>query len=79
VASDESFSTLVVDQQGLQTTSFTLEEQLVAGKYFVRIRGVENGQPTCPWTPPQTMTVKSKPLGWEELFFGVVTLGIILL
>jgi len=79
VASDESFTTLVVDQQGLQTTSFTLEEQLVAGKYFVRIRGVENGQPTCPWTPPQTMTVKSKPLGWEELFFGVVTLGIILL
>lgn len=79
VASDKDFGQLVVDQQGLPTTSYTLEDMLAAGTYHVRIRGVENGQPVSPWTPPQTMTVKPKPLGWEELFFGAVTLGLILL
>ncbi|MGD9947486.1 MAG: FecR domain-containing protein [Desulfobulbus sp.] len=79
VASDKDFASLVVDRQSLATTSFTLEDRLVAGKYWVRIRGVENGQPITPWTPSQTMTINAKPLGWEELFFGVVTLGIILL
>ena len=38
-----------------------------------------NGQPQTPWTPPQQLTVKPKPLGWEELLMGVVALGIILL
>jgi predicted phage tail protein len=79
VAGDKEFAHLVVDRQHLETTSFTLEETLAAGKYWVRIRGVENGQPVSPWTPSQTMTIKPKPPGWEELFFGVVTLGIILL
>ncbi|MGE4561268.1 MAG: FecR domain-containing protein, partial [Desulfobulbus sp.] len=79
VAADKDFTNLVVDQRNLAATSFTLEEKLVAGKYWVRMRGVENGQPASPWTPSQTMTISPKPMGWEELFFGVVTLGIILL
>lgn len=79
VAGDEEFNTLVVDQKGMASTSFTFEEQLAAGTYYVRIRGVENGQPASPWTPSQTMTVKPKPLGWEELLIGVLTLGIFLL
>ena len=79
VASEKEFETLTVDQTTLPATSFTLEEQLPAGTYYVRIRGVENGQPASPWTPPQTMTIKPKPLGWEELLIGVFCLGIILL
>ncbi|MDD2463160.1 MAG: FecR domain-containing protein [Desulfobulbus sp.] len=79
IASDKNFTNLVVDRQSLPTTAFTLEDRLVAGKYWVRLRGVENGQVASPWTPSQTMTIKPKPPGWEELFFGVVTLGIILL
>ena len=49
-------------------------------KYFgISGRGTVNGQPQTPWTPPQQLTVKPKPLGWEELLMGVVALGIILL
>lgn len=79
VGSDKQFTKLVVDCQGLTTTSYTLEDLLAPGKYWVHIRGVENGKPVSPWTPAQTLTIKHKPLGWIEAFFGVVTFGMILL
>ncbi len=79
VASDEAFTTLVFAREGLTATSCTLEERLNPGTYHVRLRGTVNGQPQTPWTPPQQLTVKPKPLGWEELLMGVVALGIILL
>ena len=79
VASDEAFTSLVYAREGLATTSCTLEEQLNPGTYHVRLRGTVNGEPLTPWTPPQQLTIKPKPLGWEELLMGVVTLGIILL
>jgi hypothetical protein len=79
VASDEAFTTLVFAREGLTATSCTLDERLNPGTYHVRLRGTVNGQPQTPWTPPQQLTVKPKPLGWEELLMGVVALGIILL
>ena len=79
LATDKDFTNLAIDQKNLAATSYTLEERLSSGTYWVRIRGLENGAPVSPWTPSQTMTIKPKPMGWEELFFGVVTLGIILL
>lgn len=79
VARDKEFNTLLVDQHGLQATTFTLEEKLDAGTYYVRLRGVDKGEPVSPWTPAQSMTVKHKPLGWEELVVGLSILGILLL
>ena len=79
VAGDEEFTQLIVDQKGLAVTSYTLEQKLDPGKYYVRLRGVVNGEPASPWTPAQTMTVKRKPLGWEELVIGLSLIGILIL
>ncbi len=79
VAGDEQFTQLIVDQKGLRDTTYTMEQKLDPGKYFVRLRGVENGAPQSPWTPTQTLNVKQKPLGWEEVLIGVAVIGIILL
>ena len=79
VAQDEEFQSLIVDVKGLPATSYTLAEKLDPGKYYIRLRGLENGQPVSAWTPAQTMTVKRKPLGWEEVLIGAAIIGILIL
>jgi hypothetical protein len=79
VADDEAFTQLIVDQKGLASTSYTMEQKLDPGTYHVRLRGVVQGEPATPWTPTQTMTVKRKPLGWEELVIGLTLIGILIL
>lgn len=79
VAGDEQFTQLIVDQKGLLDTTYTMEQKLDSGTYFLRLRGVANGEPQSPWTPTQTLNVKRKPLGWEEVLIGVAVIGIIIL
>ena len=79
VANDEQFTQLIVDQKGLRETTYTMEQKLAPGKYFIRLRGVDNGEPQSPWTPTQTLNVKQKPIGWEEVLIGVAVIGIIIL
>ena len=78
VACDQEFTELLVDEQGLASTSYTFPDKLDPGKYYIHLRGVENGEPVTPWTPEQTMTVKNKPKVLQGSLIGALLLGILL-
>ena len=79
VAYDQEFTKLLVDEQGLTSTSYTFPDKLDPGKYYIHLRGVENGDPVTPWTPEQTITVKNKPKVLQGSLIGALLLGILLL
>lgn len=79
VADDTSFSKLIVDEHALATPSYTFNDLLAAGTYYVRIRGVQEGQAASSWTPAQTLTIKQQASDWIPVLFGVLTIVIIAL
>ncbi len=79
VATNKEFSQLLIDRKNMAETSFVFPEKLDPGKYYVHLRGLEEGDPPTPWTPAQTMTVKNEPKVLEGTMIGAVLLGIILL
>ncbi|NQS72655.1 MAG: hypothetical protein HQQ73_10985, partial [Desulfobulbaceae bacterium] len=78
VARDQEFTELLVDEQCLASTSYTFPDKLDPGKYYIHLRGVENGEPVTPWTPEQTMTVKNRPKVLQGSLIGALLLGILL-
>ena len=79
IARDKEFTELLVDQQNLATTSYTFADKLDPGKYYIHLRGFEQGEPATPWTPTQTMTVKNRPKVLEGSLIGALLLGVVLL
>lgn len=79
VADDADFAKLVVDEHALATTSYTFADLLAAGTYYIRIRGVQDGQAASSWTPPQTLTIKQHAGDWIPVLFGVLTIVVIAL
>ncbi|NLZ17744.1 MAG: hypothetical protein GX087_08450 [Desulfobulbaceae bacterium] len=79
VAMDKEFTELLVDERKMASTSYTLPDKLDPGKYYIHLRGIENGEPATPWTPAQTMTVKNRPKVLEGSLIGVLLMGILLL
>ena len=79
IASDKRFDTLVLQQGGLTTTSYTLTSPLEPGTYYVRVRALlPDGRPSR-WAPYQTMVIEAEPLGLEHLFLSVALVGLLLL
>lgn len=79
IAENRQFTKLLLDQKAITTASYEVQEHLLAGTYFVRIRAVLSPDAIGPWTASQTLEIKRDPVGWEEVMIGVVMLGIILL
>lgn len=79
IAEDRQFTKLLLDKKAITTAGYEVQEHLLPGTYFVRIRAVLNPDTTGPWTASQTLEIKRDPLGWKEMMIGVVMLGIILL
>lgn len=65
IATDKAFSTIIMSKEGLTDTSYTLQEKLDYGSYYVRVRGsLENGL-VSGWTPAQNMEIEYTSEGWE--------------
>lgn len=79
VARDKEFTELLIDQRNLAATSYTFPDKLDPGKYYIHLRGFEQGKPATPWTPTQTMTVKNRPKVLEGSLIGALLLGVVLL
>ncbi|WP_028582976.1 FecR domain-containing protein [Desulfogranum mediterraneum] len=79
ISEDPSFKTLILERSRLATTSYTVEQHLLPGRYYVRLRGVLDEATRGPWTPAQTLTIEADPPGWEELLMAAVFFAIILL
>jgi hypothetical protein len=76
IATDKACTDLVAEDDKLTDPSYTINFQLVNGKYYVRIRSITKDGLKSPWTPPQTMTVESES-SW--LPHGMAVLGFIAL
>jgi len=57
IATDKTFNDLIAEDDNLKEPSYTINFQMVNGKYFVRIRSITKDGLKSPWTPPQSMTV----------------------
>lgn len=71
VATDKKFRNLIVNEDALPESSFTLTQELEAGDYYIRIRTVTESGQFSPWTPPLTMTLDPEPLGLGHLLLAV--------
>ena len=76
IATDKACTDLITEDDNLKKPSYTINFQLVNGKYFVRIRSITKDGLKSPWTPPQVMTVEAKS-SW--LPHGIAVLGFIAL
>jgi len=69
----------VESAEQLTEPSYKIRNYLASGDHYVRIRSVmENGQQS-PWTPVQTLTIDSEPLGLKHLFIALGCVALILL
>ncbi len=79
IAHDKEFEDLIESKEQLTKPSYTINNDLTSGDYYVRIRSVmENGQQS-PWTPSQTLTVESEPLELQHLLIALGCVALILL
>lgn len=76
IATDKACTDLIAEDDNLKKPSYTINFQLVNGKYFVRIRSITKDGLKSPWTPPQVMTVEAES-SW--LPHGIAVLGFIAL
>ena len=65
IAEDRQFHKLLLDKNAITTAGYQVQEHLLAGTYFVRIRTVLNPDAIGPWTASQTLEIKRDPLGWK--------------
>ena len=80
IATDKEFNDLIVEDDNLKNPSYTIDSQLVNGKYYVRIRSITKDGLQSPWTPPQVMTidVESSWLPHATAVLAFIALAIIL-
>ncbi len=78
IATDKACTDLIAEDDKLTDPSYTINFQLVNGKYYVRIRSITKDGLKSPWTPPQTMTVEAEsswlPHGMALLGFAALIL-----
>lgn len=78
IATDKACTDLIAENNKLTDPSYTINFQLVNGKYYVRIRSITKDGLKSPWTPPQTLTVESEsswlPHGMALLGFAALIL-----
>ncbi len=75
IATDKKFTDLIVEAD-VKKPAYTINFQLVNGKYFIRIRSITKDGLKSPWTPPQVMTVDAES-SWVP--HGIAVLGFIAL
>lgn len=79
VGTSNRFSTLIGSAEGLVESEYSIDKELEAGKYFVRIRGVLDDGQKSPWSPPQVLKIEQPPFSWKDggvlmLFLGAALL-----
>ena len=60
IANDRNFTDIIAEDDNLKKPSYTINFQIVNGKYYVRMRSITKDGLKSPWTPPQAMTVESE-------------------
>lgn len=62
VSTDEKFTSLLIDEPALKTTSFTPVKALPFGNYFWRVAGIEQGGAIGVFSAPQSLIVIGAPV-----------------
>lgn len=79
IAHDKNFEKPIETAEQLTEPSYKIRNYLASGDYYVRIRStMKNGQQS-PWTPLQTLTIDSEPLGLKHFFIGLGCIAILII
>lgn len=79
IAQDREFNNIVISEEQLSKPSYSIDEFLTSGKYYVRINAdINNGQ-RSPWSSPKSLTIAPEPLGPKHIVIVLGCLALMLL
>jgi hypothetical protein len=79
IGRDKEFEQIQVLRQGLDKSSYEVKDDLEAGTYYVRVRGVLADGQASQWTPAQTFIIEEESWAVGPLILGLAILAVILL